>query len=106
MLALDVYVHRLRASIAAMAASLGGIDALVFTGGVGERSAPVRAMAAAGLGFLGVAVDPARNADGEADRRDLARPVRRFASLVVAAREDLEIAREVRGVLGEPSSPG
>ena len=56
-------------AIAAMAASLGGLDALVFTGGVGERSAPIRAMAADGLGFLGVAVDAARNeAPGDGDR--------------------------------------
>ena len=56
-LALDVYLHRLRGAIASMAAAIGGLDALVFTGGVGERSAAVRAMAADGLGFLGVAVD-------------------------------------------------
>ena len=55
-LALDVDTHRLRAGIAAMAASLGGLDTLVFTGGVGERAA-VRAAAADGLGFLGVALD-------------------------------------------------
>ena len=48
-LALDVYLHRLRAAIAAMAAALGGLDALVFTGGVGEHSAQVRAGAVAGL---------------------------------------------------------
>ena len=55
--------------IAAMAAALGGLDALAFTGGVGEHDARVRARAAAGLAFLGVAVDDARNAtaDGETD---------------------------------------
>ena len=47
---MDVYIHRLRAGIAAMAAALGGLDALVFTGGVGEHSAAVRALTAAGLG--------------------------------------------------------
>ena len=98
MLALGVYVHRLRASIAAMAASLGGIDVLVFTGGVGERSAPIRAMAAEGLGFLGVAVDPARNEDGGEDRL-ISSDGSTVRVLVVAAREDLEIAREVRSVL-------
>ena len=98
-LALDVYLHRLRASIAAMAATLGGLDALVFTGGVGERSAPIRAMAAEGLGFLGITVDSSLNEDGEADREISQRGagVRVF---VVAAREDLQIAREVRSVLG------
>src|SRR6185437_4150452 len=47
-LALEVYVHRLRAGVAAMAASLGGLDALVFTGGVGENSAEVRSLACSG----------------------------------------------------------
>src|SRR5205823_4795789 len=57
--AVAVYLHRLRAGIAAMAAALGGLDGLVFTGGVGEHAAPIRAGAAEGLGFLGIAVDPA-----------------------------------------------
>jgi acetate kinase len=96
--ALGVYLHRLRAGIAAMAAALGGLDALVFTGGVGERSAPVRAAAADGLGFLGVALDAARNGapDGDADVSADGAPVR---TLVVPAREDVEIAREVRALL-------
>ena len=55
--ALDVYIHRLRGAIASMAAAMNGLDVLAFTGGVGERAAPVRAAAAAGLGFLGVALD-------------------------------------------------
>ena len=98
-LALGVYLHRLRASIAAMAASLGGIDALVFTGGVGERSAQVRAMTAEGLGFLGVAVDPSRNEASDADR-EISPDDASVRLLVVAAREDLQIAREVRQTLG------
>ena len=69
-LAFDVYVHRLRSSIGAMVASLGGVDALVFTGGVGEHAPEVRDAATDGLGLLGDA-----------------------AVLVIEAREDLEIAR-------------
>jgi acetate kinase len=82
-----------------MAAALGGLDALVFTGGIGERSAAVRADAAGGLGFLGVAVDETRNgaAEPDADVTADGAPVR---TLVVAAREELEIAREVRALLG------
>ena len=99
-LALDVYGHRLRASIAAMAASLGGLDALVFTGGVGERSAPVRALAAERLGFLGVALDSSRNDDAtgtvDAEIGAAGAAVRTF---VVPAREDVEIARQVREAL-------
>ncbi len=97
-LALDVYVHRLRAGIAAMAASLGGIDALVFTGGVGEHAPTVRAMAAASLGFLGVALDPARNDQGP-EERDIGADGAPVRALVIVAREDLQIAHEVRSVL-------
>jgi acetate kinase len=98
-LALDVYLHRLRGQIAAMAAAMDGLDTLVFTGGVGENSPQVRAKAMDGLGFLGVRVDPAPNEEGTGDReigmRDV--PVRSF---VVNAREDKQIAAEVRRVLG------
>lgn len=100
-LALDVYVHRLRAGIAAMAIAMDGLDALLFTGGVGERAAGVRTAAAAGLGSLGVALHPELNAaaDGDADVSADGAPAR---SLVVAAREDLQIAAEVRELLGRP----
>ena len=73
-LAVGVYLHRLRAGIAAMAAAMDGLDALVFTGGVGENSREIRARTAAGLGFLGIALDLERNAaelDAEiGDRRN------------------------------------
>jgi acetate kinase len=97
-LALDVYVHRLRAGIAAMAAALGGLDALVFTGRVGERAPEVRSRTVAGLGFLGVALDEAANAaaGGDAEIGAAGTPAR---TLVVESREDLEIARAVRSVL-------
>ncbi len=98
-LALAVYVHRLRAGIAAMAATLGGLDALVFTGGVGEGSATVRELTVAGLGFLGVAIERERNATATADA-DISGVGASAAMLVIAAREDLEIARQVRAVLG------
>ncbi|HXC23644.1 MAG TPA: acetate/propionate family kinase [Solirubrobacteraceae bacterium] len=98
-LALDVYVHRLRAGIASMAAALDGLDALVFTGGVGEHSIEIRARATAGLAFLGVAVDGARNAQSQADR-EIGVQGARVRTLVLTAREDIEIARQVRAVLG------
>jgi acetate kinase len=102
-LAVHVYVHRLRASIGAMAATLGGLDALVFTGGVGERSPPIRARACQGLDFLGIALDPGRNreATGDAQIGTADAPV---AILVVEAREDLQIAAEVRRVLNGPEA--
>jgi acetate kinase len=97
-LALDVYVHRLRGAIAAMAAAMGGLDALVFTGGVGENAPEVRALAVGGLGFLGAFLDPVANAQGHGDRA-VGAADSAVSVLVVAAREDLEIARETRRVL-------
>ena len=95
----DVYLHRLRGSIAAMAAAMDGLDAIVFTGGVGENSAEIRSRAADGLGFLGVRVDEARNDGNGGDDYEIGAdgaPVRAF---VIAAREDKQIAGEVWSVL-------
>jgi acetate kinase len=103
-LALGVYVHRLRAAIAAMAASLNGIDVLAFTGGVGERSAPVRRLAAEGLAFVGVELDVARNEAASPDADVSARGAR-VRTVVITAREDLEIARQARATLADASSP-
>jgi acetate kinase len=97
-LALGVYLHRLRSGIAAMAAALGGLDALVFTGGVGENSPPIRARAAEGLGFLGVEVDADLNEQTAGDR-DVSSDGAPSRTLVVEAREDLEIARDVRALI-------
>lgn len=102
-LAADVYVHRLRAGIAAMAAALGGLDALAFTGGAGERSAELRARACAGLGFLGVELDEGANSSAQPDAV-ISPPQARVAVLAIAAREDLEIARQTRAVLGGEQS--
>jgi acetate kinase len=96
-LALDVYGHRLAGSIAAMAAAAGGLDVLVFTGGVGENSPPVRAAAARRLSWLGVAVDERRNTDCAPDC-DITAGGAAVRTVVVAAREDLQIAREARAV--------
>ena len=98
----DVYLHRLRGLIAAMAAAMDGLDIIVFTGGVGENSAEIRSRAAAGLGFLGVQVDDERNSGAGADGDDWeispdGAPVRAFR---IAAREDKQIAAEVREVIG------
>ena len=97
-LALEVYLHRLRGLIASMAAALGGLDTLVFTGGVGEHAAEIRARAANGLGFLGVGVDEGRNARADGDT-DITAPGAAVRAFVVAAREDVEVARQVREVL-------
>jgi acetate kinase len=95
-LALDVFAHRTAAAVAAMAAALGGIDAVVFTGGVGERSARVRAEVCGRLGFLGIAVDERRNEQQDAAGELGAGPVR---VVVVPSREDVVAARAARALL-------
>jgi acetate kinase len=97
--ALEVYLHRLRAEVASMAASLGGIDALVFTGGVGEHSAQIRELALDGLSFLGLTVDRERNRAAAGDR-EISSAGAPAKVLVIAAREELEIARQTRAALG------
>nr|WP_263642735.1 hypothetical protein [Nocardioides nematodiphilus] len=98
MLALDVYTHHLVTGIAAMTAAAGGIDVLTFSGGVGEHSAGIRRRAAAGLGFLGVEVDAARNLAAGLDA-DIGTHDALVRTLVVAAREDVQIAEDVRRLL-------
>ncbi len=138
-LAIDVYIHRLRAAIAAMAASLGGLDVLAFTGGVGQSSPAIRRMATEGLGFLGVEIDERRNGQAESPRagagaghegagmgagehedagigaggpmdagghqsagdREISAKDATVHTLVIDAREDLEMARQVRALLHE-----
>jgi acetate kinase len=98
-LAIEVYVHRLAGAIAAMAASAGGLDALAFTGGVGENSSAIRAAAVERLGFLGVRVDETANAEARPDVA-IDDPDSSAAVLVIAAREDLAIAAQTRSLLG------
>jgi acetate kinase len=97
-LALDVFVHRARQGIAAMSASMGGVDAIAFTGGVGEHGSRVRAEVCGALEFLGVALDPVRNESsvGESDITDGDARVR---VLVVPAQENWMVARECLQVL-------
>jgi acetate kinase len=81
-----------------MAASLGGIDVLVFTGGVGEHQPQLRERTCDGLSFLGVALNPAINAAATTDG-DISAADAICRTAVVAAREDLQIARLVRATL-------
>jgi acetate kinase len=99
-LAVEVYLHRLVTSIAAMTAALGGLDTLVFTGGVGENAAAIRERAAARLTFLGVQVDPEANRTVTPDA-DISSPGASARTLVLKAREDLEIARQVTHLLAK-----
>lgn len=105
-LALAVQAHRLRAGIAAMAAATAGLDALVFTGGVGEHQPAVRRSAVEGLGFLGIGIDQAANrAAAGATDADVTGPGAEVRVLVVVAREELEMARQVEQAIARRSSP-
>jgi len=91
-LAFDIFVHRLRSGIAAMIAVLGGIDALVFTGGIGEHSPEVRSAACANLGFLGLTLDAAKNDKSDLDSRISADGLA-IAIFIIEAQEDWMIAK-------------
>ncbi|HLI90607.1 MAG TPA: acetate kinase [Ktedonobacteraceae bacterium] len=92
-LALEMFIYRLRYFIGAMLAALGGVDALIFTGGIGENAARVRAEACAAFGFLKLKLDEAKNAASPADQ-DIATPASAVRVLIVHTEEDWEIARE------------
>lgn len=100
-LALGVFAHRVAGAVAAMATATGGLDALVFTAGIGESSPAVRERVCARLEFLGVELDPALNARLDPDA-DVATPSSPVRVLVVRAREELVAARAARRVLGQP----
>jgi acetate kinase len=97
--AVELFCYRARQWIGALAASMGGIDTLVFSAGIGERSPEVRAEICAGLEFLGIAIDAARNAAGEAVISTESSPV---TVRVIATDEELTIARVVCDILGMP----
>jgi acetate kinase len=98
-LALGIYTHRVRQTIGALAVTMGGVDALVFTAGVGEHAREVRASICAGLECLGLELDAQTNASCLPDA-DVARPGSRGRILVIATREDVTMLREVIQVLG------
>jgi acetate kinase len=94
-LAVDVFVHRLAGGVGAMIAALDRLDALVFTGGIGEHCPEIRARSAAPFDWLGASVDQAANANPHLDT-DVAAPDAKVRVLVVEGREDLMIARATR----------
>jgi acetate kinase len=99
-LALDIYVHRLRSGIGAMLASLGGLDTLVFTAGVGENSALVRTAACEAFGFLGLKLDSEKNTHSPEDR-DIATADSTVRVLVIHTQEDWAIAKDCWHLLCE-----
>ena len=97
-LALEVFTYRVAGAVAACAVALGGLDALVFTAGVGENSPRVRADVCARLGFLGVELDQATNRDASPDA-EIAVPGSPVRVVVLRAREDVVAARAARELL-------
>ncbi|MGA8406599.1 MAG: acetate kinase [Candidatus Acidiferrales bacterium] len=93
-LAFDIFVHRLQSGIGAMIAVLGGIDALIFSAGIGENSVEVRAAACANFGYLKLALDPAKNAAVLGQDHDITGSESGVRVLVVRAQEDWAIARD------------
>ena len=97
--AVELFCYQARKYAAAMAAAAGGVDTLVFTGGIGERSAPIRARICAGLGFLGVRIDPSRNASHGPVISPEGSPV---TVRVIPTDEEISIARETWATLNGP----
>jgi len=99
-LALDTYHYGVKKTIGAYAAALGGLDAVAFTGGIGERSAASREAICGGLEFLGIALDAAANARPGADRL-LSCEGSDVAVLVIEANEEIVVARETARLVAE-----
>ena len=103
-LALDIYVHRLRSGIGAMIAVLGGVDALVFTAGVGENSPEVRAAVCENFAFLDLRLDQGKNAQSPWDE-DISAPDATVRILVIHAHEDWMIVRECWNLVQTATTP-
>lgn len=100
--AVAAYLHRLRAKVAAMAAAMGGLDGLVFTGGVGEHAASIRADTCRDLAWIGVSIDEAANAATGDDDVEVSSPGAAVRTLVIHAREDLVVADACRRLMDAP----
>jgi len=103
-LAYDLFVHSLVRTAGAMIAVLGGLDALVLTGGIGEHSARLRADLLARLGYAGVRLDPAANQAAAGDR-EISLAGAAVRAFTIAAREDLAVLRDLLSVLASEAAP-
>lgn len=97
-LALDLFAYQVRKTIGAYAAAMGGVDAIAFTGGIGENSAKLRAACCEGLGFLGISIDPERNEMQTGDRV-LSPDCAAVTVLALATNEEIVVARRAYRVL-------
>ena len=103
-LALEIFCYRVKKYVGAYSAAIGQVDAVVFTGGIGENSAVVRAKVCAGLENLGIVLDAARNAAAAGRAATVSRDGSPVAVLVIPTDEELEIARQAMSVLHKPES--
>jgi acetate kinase len=102
-LAIDLFCYEIRKTIGAYAAAMGGIDVLTFTGGIGENSATVRALATKDLAFLGIRVDPVANLSWEGDRL-ISYDEAAVKVAVLATNEEIIVGRETAQLLSEPEA--
>jgi acetate kinase len=103
-LAVGVFCYRIKKYIGAYSAALGHVDGLIFTGGIGENSPPIRAHACEGLGELGIQIDPARNAEMVGKEGEISTEGSRVRVMVIPTNEELLIARDTfRAVRGLPN---
>ena len=100
-LAIDVYVHRLRHYLGAYAAILGRLDLVVFTAGVGENNARLRAAVLADLPVLGIELDAARNESPSREARVISTDASAVTVMVVPTNEELAIARQALALVSE-----
>lgn len=103
-LALEVFAYQVRKTIGAYAAAMGGLDAVAFTGGIGENSARLRSDCCMGLEFLGIALDPARNQPVAGDRI-ISTDDSPVAVLILATNEELIVARRAYALLSRSPQP-
>jgi acetate kinase len=102
-LALEVFCHRARKYLGAFLASMGGADAVVFTGGIGEHSPEIRARICAGFEWAGLILDPSQNEQTVGGQGRISTGASRLHAWVIPTNEELLIARDtVRCILGEP----
>ena len=95
-LAIDLYVYRIRRELGSLAAALGGLDAIVFTAGIGENAVPIRSRVCQDAAWLGVELDASANASGGPR---ISSATSKVSAWVIPTNEELMIARHTRRVL-------